>query len=722
MRRSSLRAAALLAVMLVSLLTVSPGPMADGLPQSLIVKNRGGKISLGASRSRGVFMRKVVGGRVVCREATAAEARVFTERGRDVPLRRLSPAEAGLVSAQQTGLQIVLRGTPQLDTFPEAKEAFLRAAARWQEIINTSITVIIDVDFGTKLFGETFDDDTLGGTFAQILGSDTIYPAVRSNLITGAASADEAALLGALPAGTVPTDVGSTEGVAAPSAVFRALDLIPPVADPEEEEEDFGDPPAIGFNSKFKFDFDPSNGIDADKIDFDATAVHEIGHALGFISLVGERELDSSVSLAVSVLDLFRFRPGVGMGTFPTASRVLSSGGNQRFFAGGDSLAFSTGRPDGSGGDGEQASHWKDEDFTGEYIGIMDPTTGFGERQVITDNDVAALDAIGYLVGAATQPPPTGNVAELVSGEPLEAGIPAPPPGLGSLGITQYTIEVPAGASQLKIDLDGNQDVDLFVRHGARVQVVNQNPVFDHVSFSDTGIESITIVPETDPPLRPGTYFIAVVNFGPGDALFNVTATVTEGGGGGGGSAPAISTIRGNLEGDNLGLIFTAADPEGDITTAQVSLLDQSNRVVNQPSNIPVNFGPVTQVEAQLVINNMNAFPAAVRARLVFIDAAGNRSAGATADFSQAQPGGVTISDVSLKSSKMILKLQGTVGTLQLEVNGVIVAPPRKIKTNSSGSKMTIKGKHDQLNVRTGLNRVRVKSNNAWSNISLVDN
>jgi hypothetical protein len=66
------------------------------------------------------------------------------------------------------------------------------------------------------------------------------------------------------------------------------------------------------------------------------------------------------------------------------------------YFAGDSGLPLSTGRPDGSGGDGQQASHWKADDLTGQYIGIMDPTIARGDREVITANDLIALDSFGY--------------------------------------------------------------------------------------------------------------------------------------------------------------------------------------------------------------------------------------------------------------------------------------------------------------------------------------
>src|SRR5581483_1471848 len=145
--------------------------------------------------------------------------------------------------------------------------------------------------------------------------------------------------------------------VEAPSAIFRALGLIAPVADPAAEAATLGPPPSIGFNSAFLFDFDPSDGITPGTVDFDAVAVHEMGHALGFISNAGSLELDPRDHLSLSALDLLRFRPGVTPAAFPSALRIQSSGGAQVFDAGGQERALSTGRPDASGGDGRQASH-----------------------------------------------------------------------------------------------------------------------------------------------------------------------------------------------------------------------------------------------------------------------------------------------------------------------------------------------------------------------------
>ncbi|MGH9850823.1 MAG: NF038122 family metalloprotease, partial [Blastocatellia bacterium] len=663
----------------------------------------------------------------VCRDATEEEARAMQQRDPEPQLRAINDEESSALSRAQSpsqsvdGLKIILRGTPQLEQNPAAKVAFIRAAQRWEAVIQSPITLVIDVDFGPTRFGQPYSGE-LGSTGTQEIGSDTGYPSFRTALIGRASSAQESALYNSLPQSQLPTDIGATTAMLGPAAVFRALGIINPVANPEGEREQLGPPPSVGFNSAHQFDFDPSDGIEPGKFDFDAVATHEIGHALGFDSNAGLKEMFPTTPVAPSPWDLFRFRPGVTSGSFSTAQRIQSSGGEQVFFGGGLGLAVSTGRPDGSGGDGRNPSHWQDDDLAGRYIGIMDPRIPAGQRQEITENDLKALDLMGYQLksnpnpnptptpplnqqvvelkvddgsvdagallnglmivnrltppsypatlqkirfifprfqnqpdptgkpvtvvvfadpGGAGQPPagaqigrlnttvpgasptdffelilpngptissgdfyigfqapsphqgvgfgidtsgqspnrsffsiddgasfaslapvlqvnsanaliravvstggstptptpnptptpgPGGNTVALTSGAPQTGSIPAPQqPGGGVLGETQYTIRVPTGATQLKVDLSGNPDIDLFVRYGNRIAIQNGAIVSDFKSESATGNESITITPGSSPALQAGLYYIAVGNFGPGAANFTVTATVPGG-------------------------------------------------------------------------------------------------------------------------------------------------------------------------------------------------
>src|SRR5262252_261222 len=221
-----------------------------------------------------------------CREATSEESRYFEVRDPSLTLRSINDFR---VQADD-GLHIELRSTPQLDGFPDAKAAFLRAAAKWESLIQSHISIIIDVDFGPMRFGQSYPQGVIGSTGTQSLINSIGYISLRSRLIAGTADPQKSTLYNALPNPSVPTDAGNTTAVVAPSATLRTIGEISPVANPAVETG-FGNPPAIGFNSAFSFDFDPSNGIDSDKIDFDSVATHEIGHALGFTSQEGVREL-----------------------------------------------------------------------------------------------------------------------------------------------------------------------------------------------------------------------------------------------------------------------------------------------------------------------------------------------------------------------------------------------------------------------------------------------
>jgi hypothetical protein len=710
MPSASTRAIALACLLAINLTGFPLSLKADDSIAPAAFKTSGSDFKWTQSTSLGAFARRIMDGRAVCLEASAEQARIIRERDSNL----IAVSSDSNQPAAQKGLKIMLRAAPQLQSFPLAVEAFKRAAARWEAMIQTEVVIVIDVDFGPTIFGEQFDDKTVSLTDAQALRGNSLYPAIRAGLISEGSAIS---LYNSLPAASALTDRGAAQAMTASSATLRALGLINQVADPDGEAINFGAPPAIGLNSKFDFDFNPDDGIDAGKLDFESLALHDIGHALGFISSVGQQEIAPAVEVEPCVWDLFRVRPDAIKGDFAAAERILSSGGEQSFYAGDRLLGLSTGRPDGAGGDSRQPSHWKDNDLSGQYTGVMDPTIKPGERQAITENDASAINAIGYKIRSADP-----LRVPLISGRAETGGMIAPPANLGVFSRTQYSIDVPQDAAQLKIDLNGNQDVDLFVRYGQRVILQGHNPTTDYMSTTEESFESITITPASALPLRAGVYYIAMANFGPGEASFTVTANVTGGTSNGHiNRPPAIFNLYAQLEGDNLKLNWAGSDCNGDFAMAEAIILDEAGRAVSSLSRFAINSGDSTEVKSEINITGLSAIAQAARASVALIDRAGNRSPEAIFDFSKAQPGGLALTGASFDQSKLTLKARGIADGLELEINGAAVAPPRKIKTKKSGGKLVISGSLGQLNLRQGMNRIRVKNINGWSNIFLLN-
>src|SRR5215471_4006569 len=274
------------------------------------------------SRRREFTVYRDGSGQIVCREATPEE--IKARAGADLTklgLRQINHPEfdksINAQTPQATGLVIILRATQQLQQNAAATAAFNRAAQNWENVIMSPITIYIDVDFGPTDFGQSWPSGVLGATGSP--SNSYPYQSVRGNLIAEAAgegNATKQSIFNALPANSVPTDSGDASGVDVQDSMARAIGLLPATAQPSD------DAAQIAFNSSFTFDFDPSNGITSNAIDFDAVSTHEIGHALGFDSDAGLNEARPAT------WDLYRFRTGTTTSTFTTAPRILTIGGS----------------------------------------------------------------------------------------------------------------------------------------------------------------------------------------------------------------------------------------------------------------------------------------------------------------------------------------------------------------------------------------------------------
>jgi len=224
----------------------------------------------------------------------------------------------------------------------------------------------------------------------------------------------------------------------------------------------------IQFSKDFKFDFNPRNGITAGQSDFLAVAIHEFGHALGFVSGVDDYDVlgtggplanvpvladgtlgknyDANNDWFGTTLDLFRYSaPGVLDWTTNTASYFSLDGGKTAYQGG----LFSTGTYTG---DSWQASHWKAPQVTlpdGSQVfscrqpklGIMNPYICNGRPGIVTALDLAAQDAIGWNIASNAASPTyaktTADIAHDLTAVPEPAAWAMMLTGFGFVGVMQ---------------------------------------------------------------------------------------------------------------------------------------------------------------------------------------------------------------------------------------------------------------------------------------------
>ena len=388
-------------------------------------------------------------GTLACDRATEAEADALRASPGSANV-RLTPLPS-LNQAGTSSFRIILRATDQLLARPQALLAFRRAAARWERIIQSPITVVIDVDFGPNRFNSgPYPQGVIASALSAqqyvspTAGVGEMRTAIRARMTNPALQA----LVDAIPVPT-PSTAGGEAGTVplgraiGPLIVLQSLGFRPAILDPSPAATPFGTVPNIGFNSAYTYDFNPNDGIGAGQTDFEAVTAHEIGHTLGFTSAIGSA---TSASAIFTPWDLYRVRPEAvtpgesytdGAG-WEAAPRVITPGpaatvpiapgspffqAVQVIFDGEAEYETSTARGDGTGGDGQQSSHWRDDAFrppslgAARKIGIMDPTIGAGEQIDISAADIRTLELLGYVVDPA---PSTAVAALFLDGQAMD--------------------------------------------------------------------------------------------------------------------------------------------------------------------------------------------------------------------------------------------------------------------------------------------------------------
>jgi hypothetical protein len=292
--------------------------------------------------------------------------------------------------------------SPTAGTSQLAIDGFRTAGNLWSSVLTDNATVNVNINF------TALDAGTLGETSAS--NRTYNYDRVYSALTTDRTSAnDNIAVQNLSTASTFnmllnrtannPYGVGSAtpyldndgdannRTINMTSANAKALGLLGNTNSADA---------SISFSNSFAWDFDRNDGISSGAFDFIGIAAHEIGHALGFMSGVDildgnstSRFYNDNQFTYVSPLDLFRYSTESKNAkaidwTADARDKYFSLDGGVTKIA-----SFSTGV---LFGDGRQDGHWKDN----LGLGILDPTGAPGELLQISENDLQALDAIGW--------------------------------------------------------------------------------------------------------------------------------------------------------------------------------------------------------------------------------------------------------------------------------------------------------------------------------------
>jgi hypothetical protein len=315
----------------------------------------------------------------------------------------LSSGRGGSSAFQSAGATIHINAGSGLLSNPTALAAFNRAANDWEQYLADPVTINIDANLaplGTGILGQTGSPEFSAG-----------FNVIRNQMVADNAGGPLSALTGSLPTATGYSPVLPATGswtfqptLYATAANLAALgfDLSTVLGSAAHA--------SITFSSTYAFDYDRSDGIGSGLFDFEGVAIHEIGHALGFISEMdyvdGIQAGGTGAHVAWSTpWDLFRFQQtGANpsdLSQFNTFQRNLTPGVNTvcdtiaSLYGSTAEMRTSTGA---NTGDGRQASHWLDQSISGSYPGVMLPALAPGQQVDIGINDLVVLDAIGWNV------------------------------------------------------------------------------------------------------------------------------------------------------------------------------------------------------------------------------------------------------------------------------------------------------------------------------------
>ena len=266
----------------------------------------------------------------------------------------------------------------------EAVTALGLVEAYLESLFGDSVTITISISF------QNMGNPNVIGSTAPAYVNNVSYTTTRTQLTSGYGMDSDDIIQSYLPSGsTCPVRFDGSTGtvtnhgnVEFTKANYKAVGLSVT-----------GNAASMIFNTQFTFDYDPSNGVSA--MSFVDVAVHETGHAMGFVS-----GADGFTGVDFNSLDLFRFQRTDGGGDynpdtlaeFQTTARLVDYN-NPDDDANTDLISVEYRMSDGNPW---QASHFREQTPS---IGQMDPATSSGETRYpnyFAQSDKDTFDAIGW--------------------------------------------------------------------------------------------------------------------------------------------------------------------------------------------------------------------------------------------------------------------------------------------------------------------------------------